>query len=407
MHPWPAPAVPALPGRGSQLVLHDSATGTRTAVGGGERSRLYVCGITPYDATHLGHAATYVAFDLVQRVWRDAGSTVSYVQNVTDVDDPLLERAAATGVDWRDLAARETALFCEDMAALGVLPPDRYVAVTEVVPQIAEAVARMLEGGSAYRLDEDVYFAVDSDPAYGGVAHLDDATARALSAERGGDPDRPGKRGPLDPLLWRGERPGEPAWDSPVGRGRPGWHVECTVIALSCLGGGFEVQGGGRDLVFPHHEMSASHSHALGEEFAQVYAHAGLVAYEGEKISKSRGNLVLVSRLRAQGVDPAAVRLAILAHHYRSEWEWTDEVLAEAVARLGRWQAALGRNEGPDPEPVLAGVRAAMADDLDAPAALALVDDWAARAVAGEGEQVPGAPGLVARTVDALLGVRL
>ncbi|RKS67938.1 L-cysteine:1D-myo-inositol 2-amino-2-deoxy-alpha-D-glucopyranoside ligase [Motilibacter peucedani] len=404
---WPAPAVPELPGTGYGLVLHDSATGAPVAVGGGERSSLYVCGITPYDATHMGHAATYVAFDLVQRVWRDAGSTVRYAQNVTDVDDPLLERAAATGVDWRELAASEVALFREDMAALGVIPPDAYVAVTDVVPAVAAAVARLLEAGTAYALDDgDVYFDVKSDPEFGSVSHLSDAEAVALSAERGGDPERPGKRNPLDPLLWRAERPGEPAWDSPVGRGRPGWHIECTVIALDALGAGFDLQGGGSDLVFPHHEMSAAHSHALGSPFARAYSHAGMVGYDGAKMSKSRGNLVLVSRLRAEGRDPAAVRLALLAHHYRSDWEWTPAGLEQAEQRLRTWRDALAMNEGPAPEPVLEQVRRAMADDLDSPRALGAVDAWAEAALRGEGD-VPGAAGLVARTVDALLGVRL
>lgn len=403
---WPAPAVPELPGSGFGLRLFDSSTGTAVPTGGGPRSRLYVCGITPYDATHMGHAATYHAFDLVQRVWRDAGSQVTYVQNVTDVDDPLLERAAATGVDWRELAERETALFREDMSALGILPPDSYVGVTEVVPAIAAAVAQLLESGHAYRVDDDVYFSITSDPGYGSVARLEAYEALPLFAERGGDPDRPGKRNPLDALLWRGERPGEPAWDSLVGRGRPGWHIECTVIALDALGEGFDVQGGGSDLLFPHHEMSASHAHGLGAQFAEVYAHAGMVGFEGEKMSKSRGNLVLVSALRAEGRDPAAVRLALLAHHYRSDWEWTSAGLTAAESRLAAWRDALGMYEGPAPEPVLHEIRAALADDLDTPRALAAVDAWAVEAVAGEGS-VDGAAGLVARSVDALLGVRL
>ena len=406
MHAWPAPSIPTLPGAGSELLLHDTASGSLQPVGGPEEGRIYVCGITPYDATHLGHAATYLAFDLVLRAWHDAGLRTRYVQNVTDVDDPLLERAAATGVQWQDLAERETALFREDMGALGVIPPDAYVGVTEAVESIGDAVGRMLDEGTAYRVDEDVYFPIDSDPAYGQVSHLSPAAQRELSAERGGDPDRAGKRNPLDPLLWRGERPGEPAWKSPVGAGRPGWHIECTVIALEHLGGGFDVQGGGSDLVFPHHEMSASHAHALGEEFASVYAHVGMVGYEGEKMSKSRGNLVLVSKLRAAGVDPAAIRLVLLAHHYRTDWEYTDADLAVAQSRLDAWRAALARNEGPDPLPVLEGVRRALGADLDAPSALHVVDEWAAAAGRGEGE-VDGAAGLVARTVDALLGVRL
>jgi len=379
---------------------------------------MYVCGITPYDSTHLGHAATYVAFDLLRRAWLDGGHTVLHVQNITDIDDPLLERAAATGDDWRDLAGRETARFGADMASLGVLPPDVYLGVTEVMPLVAEAVERLLEAGHAYRVDTpdavaadgaDVYYDVRADPRFGAVANLDDAEMLALFAERGGDPDRPGKRHALDALLWRGERVGEPAWEGGrLGRGRPGWHIECSSIALEHLGMAFDVQGGGSDLIFPHHEMSASHAQALTGKwpFARVYAHAGMVRLNGEKMSKSRGNLAFVSTLREEGVDPMAVRLAILVHHYRSDWDWTPQVLADAERRLVRWRDALSRESGPDPEPVLAQVRARVADDLDAPGAVAVIDRWAERQLARGGD-LPGATGLVARLADALLGVRL
>ncbi|SDQ40894.1 cysteine--1-D-myo-inosityl 2-amino-2-deoxy-alpha-D-glucopyranoside ligase [Quadrisphaera sp. DSM 44207] len=426
MRSWPSPPVPDLPGRGGPVLVHDTATGALVPAAQDVDATLYVCGITPYDATHLGHAATYLAFDLLQRAWRDAGHRVRYVQNVTDVDDPLLERARASGEDWRELAARESALFAQDMTALAVLAPDAWVGAVESIPLIATAVRRLLEDGAAYRVpgadgepDGDVYFATAADPLFGGVSHLDRAAMAVLSAERGGDPDRPGKRDPLDPLLWRLQRPGEPAWDGgDLGRGRPGWHVECTVIAREHLGHPIDVQGGGSDLVFPHHEMGASHGHVLdGPPFARRYVHAGMVGLDGEKMSKSRGNLVLVSRLRAQGTDPAAVRLAVLAHHYRSDWAWTAQGLREAEERLGRWRAALSRSGGgpeQDDEPaVLAGVRERLAEDLDAPGALAVVDAWAhARLAGGRGDAPPaappaGAPGLVERAVDALLGVRL
>ncbi|WP_335975284.1 MULTISPECIES: cysteine--1-D-myo-inosityl 2-amino-2-deoxy-alpha-D-glucopyranoside ligase [Streptomycetaceae] len=409
MHAWPASDVPALPGTGRPLRLHDTSTGGLVSVEPGPVARLYVCGITPYDATHMGHAATYNAFDLVQRVWLDTKRQVEYVQNVTDVDDPLLERAADTGDDWTALAERETALFREDMTALRLLPPAHYIGAVEAIPGIVPLIERLREAGAAYDVDGDVYFSVECDPHFGSVSRLDAAAMRVLSAERGGDPERPGKKNPLDPMLWRAERPGEPSWDgASLGPGRPGWHIECVAIALDHLGMGFDVQGGGSDLAFPHHEMGASHAQVLtgGYPFAKAYVHAGMVGLDGEKMSKSRGNLVFVSALRKDGVDPAAIRLALLAHHYRADWEWTDAVLADAVARLGRWRAAVSRPDGPSADALLEEVRAALADDLDAPRALAAVDAWAASQAAGGGTDT-GAPGLVSRTVDALLGVAL
>jgi L-cysteine:1D-myo-inositol 2-amino-2-deoxy-alpha-D-glucopyranoside ligase len=408
MESWARPPVPRLPGRGRPLRLTDTATGEVRPTAPGPTARMYVCGITPYDATHLGHAATYVAFDLVQRVWLDAGSAVRYVQNVTDVDDPLLERAERDGEDWAALAERETALFRTDMAALRVLPPDDFVGAVEAIPQIVPLVHRLLDGGAAYHVDEDVYFWVQSSPRFGYESGLDAAAMLALAAERGGDPDRPGKKDPLDPVLWRAARPGEPAWDSSLGPGRPGWHVECAAIALDRLGETFDVQGGGSDLAFPHHEMSAAHAEvATGSwPFARAYVHAGMVGLDGEKMSKSRGNLVLVSRLRESGADPAALRLALLAAHYRSDRDWRPAELDAAVARLDRWRRAAGLPAGPDAAPVLDRVRDRLADDLDTPAALHAVDRWADEALARGGSD-PDAPAVVRALADALLGVAL
>jgi L-cysteine:1D-myo-inositol 2-amino-2-deoxy-alpha-D-glucopyranoside ligase len=271
------------------------------------------------------------------------------VQNVTDVDDPLLERANATGVDWRDLADGQIALFAADMQALSVIPPDVYLGAVAGIPLVVAAVQRLMAAGHAYPVpgdgvepDGDVYFSVHADPAFGAIGHLDEARMLEIFAARGGDPDRDGKKHPLDCLLWRVARPGEPSWDGgSLGDGRPGWHIECTTIALEHLGMGFEVQGGGSDLIFPHHEMGAAEGHLLaGRPYAQVYAHTGMVGLDGHKMSKSRGNLVLVSRLRAEGVEPAAIRLALLSHGYRSDWDWTQEVLDAAVARLARWRQA-------------------------------------------------------------------
>ena len=500
-----------LPGSGPAPRLHDTATGQLVLAAAGPVATLYACGITPYDATHIGHAATYTAWDLLIRAWLDAVPevpdvsefresspparyTVIYVQNVTDVDDPLLERANRDGEDWRELARRETQRYRQDMEALRVLPPTHLIGAVEALPVIERFSARMADRGALYNVDEDIYFAKSADPGFGSLSGpgtasgYDPAEMAELAAQRGGDPDRPGKKDPLDALVWLAERPGEPAWDSRFGRGRPGWHVECAAIATEYLGTTFDVQAGGSDLVFPHHEMSASHARvALAPgAFARVYVHAGMVSYHGEKMSKSLGNLVFVSRLVADGVDPMAIRMALLAHHYRSDWEWTDAVLGDAQARLARWRSALARAEAAVPEPVppatvpeaavppaivpeavrpaivpeavrpaivpeavrpatvpeavrpaavpeavrpaavpeigqatpasaadrvLAGVRARLRDDLDAPGALAVVDRWADTLLAEPPTRITphdlAGARLVQATVDALLGISL
>ncbi len=408
MRAWPSPETPYLPGVGSPVLVRDTSTGTLQPAAQGDRMSLYVCGITPYDATHLGHANTYLTFDLLNRAVRDSGVTVDYAQNVTDVDDPLLERATATGVDWRDLAASQTELFREDMTALRVLAPAHYIGAVEAIPLIADFIAALRDRGAAYDVDGDLYFPVHSDAHFGEVSRLDRTAMLELFGQRGGDPDRSGKKDPLDALLWRAQRPGEPHWDSAAGPGRPGWHVECTAIALDRLGEELDVMGGGSDLAFPHHEMGAAHAHARTGHapFVRVFMHAGMVGYDGQKMSKSLGNLVFVSALRREGTDPGAIRLALLAHHYATDWEWTGQDLSAAVDRLARWRAAVSRPDGPTAEPALLAVRAALANDLDAPAALVAIDEWAASAQRGDGSD-PGAPGVISRLVDGLLGVAL
>ena len=411
MRAWPDVEVPRLAGRGPALRLYDSADRQVRPTSPGETARMYVCGITPYDATHLGHAATYLTFDLVNRIWRDNGHRVHYVQNVTDVDDPLFERAARDGVDWRELGDEQTQLFRDDMTALRVIPPQDYVGATEAIAEVVETVEKLLAAGGAYVVDDpaypDVYYRADATVQFGYESNYDRETMRALFAERGGDPDRPGKADPLDALLWRAARPGEPSWPSPFGDGRPGWHVECSAIAVSRIGFGFDVQGGGSDLIFPHHEFSAAHAEcATGERrFARHYVHAGMIGWDGHKMSKSRGNLVLVSRLCAQGVDPAAVRLGLLAGHYRADRFWSDEVLAEAQARLHRWRTATALPGGPDAADLIGRVRRYLADDLDTPKVLAAVDGWVADAQEFGGHD-ESAPALVATALDALIGVR-
>ena len=401
-----------------------TARGVASLQADGQQS-MYVCGITPYDATHMGHAASYVAFDLLNRAWRDGGQQVSYVQNVTDVDDPLLERATLTGVDWRELAESQIELFRTDMQALNVLPPDHYIGAVEAMPLIVPAIERLLHQGLAYRVkgtpgepDGDVYYdveaagkhAVDVDAwTLGAVSGLAEPEMLELFAERGGDPGRAGKRQALDPLLWRVARDGEPSWPGgELGEGRPGWHIECTVIAQEYLPAPFTVQGGGSDLVFPHHEMGAGHAYSLsGVPLAKHFAHAGMVGLDGEKMSKSKGNLVLVSKLRAAGEEPAAIRLAILAHHYRSDWSWTDEGFSDAKQRLGRWRSALAAAPADSAVRLLEDMRSALANDLDAPAAVAAVDRWADQALAGHAAPSAADQALVRDAVDALLGVEL
>ncbi|MET4094397.1 cysteine--1-D-myo-inosityl 2-amino-2-deoxy-alpha-D-glucopyranoside ligase [Arthrobacter sp. UYCu712] len=426
MKSWISRPVPQLPGSMPALRLFDTVIGGIVTLEATGEQSMYVCGITPYDATHMGHAASYVAFDLLNRAWRDGGQQVSYVQNVTDVDDPLLERATATGVDWRDLAASQIELFQTDMEALNVLAPDHYVGAVESVPTIVPAIERLVELGLAYRVagtggepDGDVYYDVEAAGKHaaeatdawtlGAVSRLTDAEMLELFAERGGDPGRAGKRQALDPLLWRVARAGEPSWPGGgLGEGRPGWHIECTVIAQKYLPAPFTVQGGGSDLIFPHHEMGAGHAYSLaGKPLARHFTHSGMVGLNGEKMSKSKGNLVLVSRLRADGEDPAAIRLAILAHHYRTDWSWTGEGFAEAKNRLRTWREALAVAPAGSAAALVAGVRGALSDDLDAPGALVAVDEWARTALDGGGTGAAGDAALVSDAVDALLGVEL
>jgi L-cysteine:1D-myo-inositol 2-amino-2-deoxy-alpha-D-glucopyranoside ligase len=405
------PTLPDTPGRGP-LRLYDTARASVQPSSPSGSASMYVCGITPYDATHLGHAATMITFDLVNRVWRDHGLDVRYVQNVTDIDDPLLERAARDGEDWIVLAMRETALFREDMEALRIIPPAHYVGAVESIPSIVTHVQDLVTKGAAYRLEDgtgDVYFSLEAAPRFGYESHLSRDEMLVLSAERGGDPDRAGKRDPLDPLLWRGAREGEPVWDGAgLGPGRPGWHIECATIALNLLGDTISVQGGGSDLLYPHHECSAAHAEVLtgAEPFADHYVHAGMIGLDGEKMSKSRGNLVFVSRLRGDGVDPMAVRLGLLSGHYRTDRDWTDDVLKAGQERLARWREAANAAAGPSGAGLLGAVREALTADLDTPGALAVVDAWSEAVLSGAGDDNE-APELMSRTVNALLGVRL
>lgn len=402
MHSWPAPEVPTVDGAALPLKLFDTADQTVKEVIG---SGLYVCGITPYDSTHLGHAATYVTFDLVYRLMKDAGTDVHYVQNITDVDDPLFERAERDGVDWRELGESQIDLFRSDMEQLGVIPPQDYIGAIESVDEVVEMVSRLLDKGAAYVVDDeypDVYASIDATEHFGYESNYTHDEMVEAFAERGGDPERPGKRNPMDALVWRANRDGEPAWDSPFGPGRPGWHIECSAIAANRLGTPFAIQGGGSDLAFPHHEFSAAHAEAATGEsrMAGHYVHAGMVGLEGTKMSKSLGNLVFVHKLTEAGHEASAIRLGLFAAHYRTDRDWSDEVLTAAEERLARWRA--GGSSLEETQRTVQELRERLTDDLDTPAALAIVDKWAEGGNADE-----DARAVMAAALDGLLGVRL
>ncbi|MGV0353278.1 cysteine--1-D-myo-inosityl 2-amino-2-deoxy-alpha-D-glucopyranoside ligase [Corynebacterium confusum] len=411
MHTWPQPEIQPVPGASVPLQLFDSADrAVREVKVDGPQAGVYVCGITPYDSTHLGHAATYVTFDLVNRILMDNGHGVHYVQNITDVDDPLFERAKRDGVDWRELGTSQIDLFRSDMDLLEVIPPRDYVGAMEAVDEIIELVQKLLDRGAAYVVDDpeypDVYASIEATEQFGYESNYSREEMEKFFAERGGDPDRAGKHNPLDALLWRAHRDGEPAWKSPFGPGRPGWHVECSAIATNRLGKTFEIQGGGSDLKFPHHEFSAAHAEAgLGlDRMADFYVHTGMIGLDGTKMSKSLGNLVFVHKLVEQGVEPSAIRIGIYAGHYRSDRDWSDEVLAAAQQRLTTWREALehaGSRERA--EELVHDIRAALANDLGTPRVLESLDEWAA----GErGEDDPAAQQLVTVALRSLLGVR-
>ncbi len=402
MQSWSEVDVPALNLATAELSVFDSRSASLKALPTKQTVQLYVCGITPYDATHMGHAATYVAFDTLHRFWRAIGTQVQYAQNVTDIDDPLLERANLTGRPWQDIAIEQTALFKTDMEALRVIPPQNYIGVVEAMDVIEQSVVKLKELGVTYLLDDDLYFDMTQTDLLGDVCHLTSEEMLEVFAQRGGDPDRPGKRNPFDALLWRGRSGTDPFWESELGQGRPGWHIECSAIATHYLGAEITVQGGGSDLKFPHHEMSAAHAESLTGKrpFAQAFMHAGMVSLDGEKMSKSLGNLVFVSKLREQGVDPMAIRLVLLSHHYRSDWEWFDSELSAAQARLELWRKAFAKPMGAR-SPV-SDLVSKLSQDLDTPAAIQLVDTWAQQTVSGDEIEATSS---VSIAVDAILGI--
>jgi len=413
MNSWAAPAIPAvgtvrdLP----PLVLTDTATHEKKALPKKSVYRMYVCGITPYDATHLGHAATYLTFDLMNRYLRATGAEVLYVQNITDIDDPLLERANRDGVVWSELAHQQIDLFKGDMVDLRVIPPAHYIGAVEAIPLVVDAISNLQEQSSIYAVDTDYYFSVKSDSKFGSRSNLSQAQMLDIFSQRGGDPDRVGKQDPLDCLVWMSQRVNEPGWDSNLGKGRPGWHIECTAIALEYLQPSdqeetlIDIQGGGSDLIFPHHEMCATQAQVItGKELASTYVHAGMIGLDGEKMSKSKGNLVFVSRLVASGVDPMAIRWALMSDHYRSDRMWSDAVLHKAQSELDRLKLALSKSDSAPTEDLINSILRALSDDLDTTLVLSKLDVWASSTI--EGSQGGNSDDL-RNVLDALLGLKL
>ena len=408
--PWPNPALSPL--EMPEVTLSLKSTSGEFTINPKSVVRMYVCGITPYDATHLGHAATYLTFDLINRFSQLIGSTVHFVENITDIDEPLLERAARDGTDWVSLAQKETDLFSRDMEALRVLSPEWFVPATQTMDLVDDAISKMQQGGFVYLVDKDLYFRTSHFLA---ELPISEAEAIDIFRERGGDPDREGKEHPLDSLLWLANKEGEPGWNSSHGFGRPGWHIECAVISLRYLLGEnylsgdasrtalIDIQGGGSDLIFPHHFMSAIQVKAMtGQQFARGYVHTGMVGLDGEKMSKSKGNLVFVSKLLSEGVDPVVIRFALLQSRYSEDRMWGNEILEKATASVERIRSALSRNEVAPTSELCTEIISALAGNLDTPRVMALIEKWVEETEDGE---LGGSTGELSRLLDSALGL--
>ena len=413
MKSWPEVYIPTIDSKYDfpELSLLNTATKSIQVLPRKNMYRMYVCGITPYDSTHLGHAATYLSFDLINRYLRATGSKVLYVQNITDIDDPLLERANRDGVDWQELAQSQIDLFRNDMTTLHVIPPENYIGAVEAIPLVTKKIEELKSADAIYGVDEDLYFRVHSDPDFGTRSHLSKEESLKIFAERGGDPDRAGKENPLDSLVWLAQRPNEPGWPSIHGQGRPGWHIECCAIALNYLlpeqDSDFliDIQGGGSDLIFPHHEMSAAQARvSTGRSFAQFYVHTGMIGLNGQKMSKSLGNLVFVSTLVRSGVNPMAIRCALMMHGYAADRMWDDELLLTAQSFLDSLTLALSQTQCAPTSNLIQEIIQALSNNLDTKKVFVLLQDWISESAKGaEG----GNPGELSRTLDALLGVAI
>lgn len=407
MNSWPKPFIPVLVDHDfPPLKIIDSSAGLINFAKS-EEFRMYVCGITPYDATHLGHAATYLAFDLIYRYQFLSGKNVKFVENITDVDDPLLERANRDKLDWSDLAEAQINLFKSDMSALRVIPPDHFIKVTESLSIIEGFIKRLDKNGYLYEIEHDYYFAVEN--------FLNDLPipvdeAVKVFSERGGDPYRVGKKHKLDPLVWSANVGNEPGWESSFGFGRPGWHVECTAIACHYLDDKksdpiVSLQGGGSDLIFPHHFMSAQIiKAAYGRRFSETFVHAAMISLDGEKMSKSKGNLVFVSKLIESGVDPMILRWALLRGHYQKDRAWSTQLLDKSSIEVNLIRSALAQSEVAETKDVINSLIKDLSNNLDTPAALERLINWAN---SSKSKPSVNQSGLMARAIDSLLGLAL
>jgi len=380
MRAWPEIYIPQLSSRFTlpPLALLNTASQSVEVLPVKPLYRMYVCGITPYDATHLGHAATYLTFDLIHRYLKATGSEVRFVQNITDIDDPLLERAARDGVNWEVLANSQIELFRGDMTDLHVLPPKHYVGVVEAMPLVIDSITKLQESETTYNVDNDLYFRIHSDEEFATRSHYTDEQMLSIFAER---------------------------------MGRPGWHIECCAIALHYLQPdthddfAIDIQGGGSDLIFPHHEMSAAQSRIIGRQrFARTYVHAGMIGLDGEKMSKSKGNLLFVSKLIEQGVEPMAIRWALMGHRFSEDLMWNSEILNQASAEIEELRLQLSRVDVAPTDPVIAAIITALSDNLDTKKVQEIIRSWMRDTSEG---RTGGQAGELSRALDTLLGLAL
>ena len=407
MNPWPKPHIAPLSGLSFPNLKLMNSKKVMTTIEPATPFRIYVCGITPYDATHLGHAATYVAFDLINRYQHLAGNRLDFVENITDIDDPLLVRAKRDSIDWKVLAENQIDLFLTDMTALRVIPPNNLVTVTSSMKIIEDFITLLDQRGFLYQIEYDHYFSVER---FLGEMPLSTDEAIKIFSERGGDPERAGKKHPLDPVVWMAHQGDDPSWESKFGLGRPGWHVECTAIAVHYLDSAdadpiIQIQGGGSDLIFPHHYMSEQIVRAAyGRGFANNYVHSAMIHLDGEKMSKSKGNLVFVSKLLSQGIDPMVIRWALLSGHYQQDRSWSDELLQKATSEVALLRSALAQSEVAETKELIQSIISDLANNLDTPAALNRLIAWAK---SSQSSPKVNESGLVSRGIDSLLGLAL
>ena len=407
MNPWPKPHIAPLSGLSFPNLKLMNSKKVMTTIAPATPFKIYVCGITPYDATHLGHAATYVAFDLINRYQHLAGNRLDFVENITDIDDPLLVRAKRDSIDWKVLAENQIDLFLTDMTALRVIPPNNLVTVTSSMKIIEDFITLLDQKGFLYQIENDHYFSVER---FLEDMPLSSDEAIKIFSERGGDPKRAGKRHPLDPVVWMAHQGDDPSWESKFGLGRPGWHVECTAIAVHYLDSAnadpiIQIQGGGSDLIFPHHYMSEQIVRAAyGRGFANNYVHSAMIHLDGEKMSKSKGNLVFVSKLLSQGIDPMVIRWALLSGHYQQDRSWSDELLQKSTSEVSLLRSALAQSEVAETKELIQSIISDLANNLDTPASLNRLIAWAK---SSQSSPKVNESGLVSRGIDSLLGLAL